>query len=375
MRLDRTDNGLLGRWWWTVDRVTLLALIGLIALGAVMVVAASPPVAHRLGLPPFYFVKRHQLFLVAGLFTMVSVSLLPPVAVRRLAVIGFALSIVLMLLVPFAGTQIKGAHRWLALGPIALQPSEFMKPCFAVVMAWVCSEKHRRAWFPGHQIALGLYGLVVLLLLMQPDFGMTMTVTAMWGIQFFLAGLPMLWVLLLAIGGGVGIFGAYRFFPHVAKRIDGFLDPAAGDNYQVGKSLEAFGNGGIFGRGPGEGTVKSVLPDSHTDFVFSVAGEEFGMLVCLVIVSLFAAVVLRSLMRVWREGDLFVVLAVAGLSAQFGVQAIVNMGVAMSILPAKGMTLPFLSYGGSSVLAIALGMGMLLALTRRRYGVAQQGKS
>lgn len=371
MRLDRTDNSAFGRWWWTVDRLTLIALVTLVALGAVMVAAASPPVAHRLNLPTFYFVKRHQVFLFAGLCVMLAVSLLSPVAVRRLAVVGFAISVGLMALVPFMGAEVKGAHRWIELGGFSLQPSEFMKPCFAVVMAWVCAEKNRRVSFPGNKVAIALYAVVVALLLAQPDFGMTLTVTAMWSIQFFLAGLPFVWVAALGFGGGVGVLGAYHFFPHVAKRINSFLDPSSGDNYQVAKSLEAFGSGGALGRGPGEGQVKQFLPDSHTDFVFSVAGEEFGMIACMLIVALFAFVVLRSITRVWQENDMFVVLSVAGISVLFGVQAVVNMGVAMSLLPAKGMTLPFLSYGGSSVLAIALGMGMLLALTRRRYGAAR----
>ncbi len=368
MRLDRTNNSLLGRWWWTIDRYALGALVILICLGSVLVTAGSPPVAHRLNLPTFYFVHRHQIFLLLALLVMVATSLLPVVAVRRLAVLGFGISMVLMLLVPFIGVETKGAHRWLSIRGFSIQPSEFMKPCFAVVMAWVCAEKYRRVGFPGNKVAIALYALVVLLLLAQPDFGMTLTVTAMWCIQFFMAGLSFAWVLLLGVGGIGLVAGAYHFFPHVARRIDGFLDPTSGDNYQVAKSLEAFENGGVFGRGPGEGEVKRYLPDSHTDFIFSVAGEEFGMLACMIIVSIFAFVVLRALWRVGKENDMFLMLAVTGLAVQFGIQAVINMGVAVNLLPAKGMTLPFLSYGGSSVLAIGLGMGMMLAFTRRRFG-------
>ncbi len=340
----------------------------LIILGSIMVAAASPPVAHRIGLPDFYFVHRHQIFLAMAFFVILSVSLLSPLAVRRLGVLGFGISMALMILVPFIGIETKGAYRWIGVGPISLQPSELMKPCFAIVMAWVSAEGYKRVDFPGKKLAIGLYLAVVLLLVLQPDFGMIVTVSVMWSIQFFIAGLPFFWVFGFGALGLLGMCGAYYFFPHVAKRIDRFLDPESGDNYQVQKSLEAFQNGGIFGRGPGEGKVKQFLPDSHTDFVFSVAGEEFGMIACVLIVSLFAFVVLRSLMRVWKEGDLFVVLAVSGLASQFGIQAAINMGVAVNLLPAKGMTLPFISYGGSSVIAIALGMGMLLALTRRRYG-------
>jgi cell division protein FtsW len=368
MRFDRTNMSLMGRWWWTVDRLNVYALLLLVAVGSILVTAGSPPVARRLDLPAFYFVHRHQVFLLLALLTMFVISLLPVTAVRRLAVVGFCGSMALMLLVPFIGVQTKGAHRWIDVAGISIQPSEFMKPCFAVVTAWVCAERHRRLDFPGYKFAIGLYALVVLLLVVQPDIGMTLTVTGMWSIQLFISGLPFLWVFVMIVLGVAGIFGAYHIFPHVAKRINNFLDPSAGDNYQIGRSLEAFRNGGLLGRGPGEGDVKQLIPDSHTDFIFAVAGEEFGVIVCLLILSLFAFVVLRGLVRVREENDLFVVLAVAGILAQFGIQSVINMGVAVNLFPAKGMTLPFLSYGGSSVVAIALGMGMMLALTRRRYG-------
>jgi len=368
MRLDRTNTGVLGRWWWTVDRLNLFALIVLVGVGLILVMAGSPPVAKRLDLPPFYFVHRHEVFLLLGVCVMLVVSMLPAVAIRRLAVLGFCVSLGLMALVPFFGVQTKGAHRWVDIMGISIQPSEFMKPCFAVVMAWVCAENHRRVAFPGYRIAIGLYLLVAALLLIQPDIGMTLTVTVMWAIQLFLAGLPFVWVFIMVVMGIAGLFGAYHVFPHVAKRINSFLDPSAGDNYQISRSLEAFRNGGLLGRGPGEGEIKQFLPDSHTDFIFAVAGEEFGVIACLIIVGLFAFIVLRGLTRVRHENDLFVVLAVAGVLTQFGIQSIINMGVAVNLFPAKGMTLPFLSYGGSSVVAIALGMGIMLALTRRKYG-------
>lgn len=368
MALDRTNTSLFGRWWWTIDRLNFFALVILMILGSVLVAAGSPPVAKRLDLPGFYFVHRHQAFLLLGFITMILTSMLPMTLIRRIAVMGFVASIALLVVVPFLGEQTKGAHRWITLFGISIQPSEFMKPCFAIVMAWICAENHKRVDFPGYKIAIALYIMVAFLLVIQPDFGMTLTVTAMWGIQLFLAGLPMLLVVVLGFSAIAGIFGAYYFLPHVAKRINNFLDPAEGDNYQISRSLDAFRSGGMFGRGPGEGEVKQTLPDSHTDFIFAVAGEEFGALVCLVILALFAFVVLRGLSRVWKDNDLFSMLAVAGLLTQFGIQSIVNMGVAVNLLPAKGMTLPFLSYGGSSVVAIALGMGMMLALTRRRYG-------
>lgn len=370
MRLDRTNTGVIARWWWSVDRANLFALCVIIALGSVLVQAGSPAVAKRLDLPVFYFVHRHHVFLALGAITMFITSLFPPLLLRRFAVFGLMGSIFLMMLVPFIGEATKGAHRWISIFGLSIQPSEFMKPFFAVVMGWICAESQNRVDFPGYTVAIGLYLLVVALLLVQPDLGMTITVTAMWGIQLFLAGLPMLLVIIMGIMAVSGAIGAYYTFPHVAKRIDSFLDPEAGDSYQVLKSLEAFKNGGLLGQGPGEGKVKLFLPDSHTDFIFAVTGEEFGALVCIIIIALFAFVVLRGFARVWKDSDLFVTLSVAGLLAQFGIQSIINMGVAVNLFPAKGMTLPFISYGGSSVIAIAMGMGMMLALTRKRFGDA-----
>ncbi|MDE3038550.1 MAG: cell division protein FtsW, partial [Pseudomonadota bacterium] len=305
MRFDRTDTSVVGRWWWTVDRLNLSALLLLVAVGSILVAAGSPPVAKRLDLPAFYFVHRQETFLAIGIAVMLAASMLPPVAIRRLAVLGFAASIALMLLVPFIGVQTKGAHRWVNVAGISLQPSEFMKPCFAVVMAWICAENQRCVDFPGYRLAIGMYLLTALLLIIQPDIGMTLTVTVAWAVQLFLAGLPLLWVCIMAGLTALGLLGAYHLFPHVARRIDGFLDPASGDHYQIARSLEAFKSGGWFGRGPGEGEVKQFLPDSHTDFIFSVAGEEFGVIVCLGLISLFAFIVLRSLARIRKENDLF----------------------------------------------------------------------
>lgn len=368
MDLDRTNNGWIGRWWWTIDRYTLIALALLIGIGAILVTAGSPSVAERIGLERFYFVKRQIIFLVLSIGIMFSISLMNEIQVRRLAIIGLFGSLGLMLLLPFIGYEVKGAIRWVYIAGVSVQPSEFLKPCFAVVMAWIFSEGLKSIAFPSYRIAMALYGAVVFLLLIQPDFGMVVTVSVVWMTQFFLAGLPFFWVMLMAVLGAVGIWSAYLMFPHVQKRIDGFLDPSSGDNYQVAKSLEAFQNGGLLGRGPGEGQVKLHLPDSHTDFVFAVAGEEFGAIFCLLIIALFAFVVLRGFLRVWRKRDMFVMLSVVGLLTQFGIQSVINMGVAVNMLPAKGMTLPFLSYGGSSLMAIALGMGMVLAFTRLRYG-------
>lgn len=368
MNFDRRNTSSIGRWWWTVDRPTLFALMALVFLGVFMVVAASPAVAVRIGLPDFYFVTRHEAFLVVAVGAMIIISALTTKDIRRLAALGFAISLLLMLFLPIIGYENKGAVRWIRFAGMSIQPSEFLKPCFAVLVAWVFAERFKTPDFPSYRVATILYGIVVILLIIQPDFGMVVTVTGMFGIQFFLAGMPFLWVFGMMGFGVVGLIAAYEFLPHVTDRIDRFLNPASGDNYQVQKSLEAFQRGGWFGQGPGEGIVKQHIPDSHTDFIFAVAGEEFGVIFCLLVIGVFAFIVLRGYLRLWKEADMFYILAVSGLLAQFGIQAIVNMGVAVNLLPAKGMTLPFLSYGGSSLVAMALGMGMMLALTRKRYG-------
>ena len=368
MNIGRTDTSVLGRWWWTVDRWTLSALVIIAGIGAVLTLAASPPAAERIGLDTFHFARRQFLFLPLALAIMVGVSLLSVRGVRRLSALIFVGAVILMVAVLIFGTEIKGATRWLQLGPISLQPSEFIKPSFAVLSAWMFAEQRLDERFPGYAIATGLFLSVAFLLLMQPDVGMTIVVSAIWGVQFFVAGLPLTWVaVIVAIFLGAGV-GAYFTFDHVQARVDRFIDPAAGDGYQVMQGLEAFRNGGLFGRGPGEGEIKAVLPDAHTDFVFAVAGEEFGLLVCLLIVVLFAFVVLRGFAGILKEENLFIVLAVAGLLVMFGLQAIINMASAIHLMPPKGMTLPFISYGGSSIVALAFTMGMVLALTRIRPG-------
>lgn len=368
LHLDRRNTTMLGRWWWTVDRAAFFAMMALVCIGIFLVAAASPAVAQRIGLSDFYFVTRHQIFLAASVFTLMLVSCLPVSQVRRLALLGLLISVVVMVMLPFIGYENKGAIRWIRFGGMSIQPSEFMKPCFAVVVAWIFAQRFRNASFPSYRMATAMYVVAAFLLIIQPDFGMVVTVTGMFAVQFFLAGMPFLWVIGMIMAGITGIVGAYHAMPHVASRINRFLDPASGDNYQVAKSLEAFKQGGMFGAGPGEGVVKQHIPDSHTDFIFAVAGEEFGLMFCMLIIVLFAFIVVRGLLRLWQEEDMFTVIAVGGLLSQFGIQAIVNMGVAVNLLPAKGMTLPFLSYGGSSLIAVALGMGMMLALTRKRYG-------
>ncbi len=364
--LARTDKSLFGRWWWTVDRWMLMAIVAIAAIGALLTLAASPAVAERIGFDTYHFVRRQFIFLPVSLIIMVLVSLMTPRGIRRLAVACAGFALLGMVATIFVGSEIKGASRWIHLAGFSLQPSEFIKPAFAVIAAWLFAESRTKANIPGNKLATGFAILIAALLLLQPDVGMTAVVAAVWGVEFFLAGLPLLLVAMIAVLFMGGIVGAYFTFGHVQVRIDRFLDPAAGEGYQVTRALEAFRNGGLFGRGPGEGRVKEVLPDAHADFIFAVAGEEFGMIACLVLVALFAFVVLRGFSRVLREDNLFILLAVAGLLVQFGLQVIINIASNLNMIPPKGMTLPFISYGGSSTLALAVGMGMMLALTRTR---------
>ena len=368
MMFARIDQRPVARWWWTVDRWTLGALLLLMGFGAVMSMAASPAVAERLGYAPLYFAERQLMAVPVALAVMFAVSLLPPRTIRRVAFVGFAIAFAMVALTFVIGAEIKGARRWINLPGLSIQPSEFVKPTFAIVAAWLFAEQKEHPGFPGNLISIALFLPLVAMLVKQPDLGMAVVVSAVWFAQFFLAGLRLYWAAAGAVAGVVGLAGAYLSLPHVTSRINRFLDPAAGDSYQVNRSLEAFANGGLWGRGPGEGRVKDVLPDAHADFVFAVAGEEFGLIVCVLIVGVFAFIVLRGLSRLLQEGNLFVLLAATGLLIQFGLQAAINMASAVHLIPTKGMTLPFLSYGGSSMLALAFGMGMMLALTRRRLG-------
>ncbi|HEY1936027.1 MAG TPA: putative peptidoglycan glycosyltransferase FtsW [Acetobacteraceae bacterium] len=362
----RTDNSLLGRWWWTVDRITLGAIGVLIGVGYIMMLAASPSVAVRIGSFRDLFIIKQVFFLAVSGCVVVCVSLLTPRNIKRLAIAGCIIALVLTAATLVIGVDIKGARRWIALPGLAVQPSEFLKPCFAVVTAWLITEARRSPRFPGFPIAFVVFGMIALLLKSQPDVGMLAVITAVFLFQLYIGGMN-----LLLVGAGLGMMGgagfmAFVLFQHVRLRVHAFLHPNAHDAYQVTTALEAFGNGGLFGRGPGEGRIKDVLPDAHADFVFAVAGEEYGMLVCAAILGVFAFIVLRGLLRLVKEQDAFVVLACAGLLAGFGLQAFVNMATTLALIPAKGMTLPFISYGGSSAVAVALGMGMLLSLTRNR---------
>jgi cell division protein FtsW len=334
-------------------------------LGVVLSFAASPAVAERIGLDTFYFAKRQMLFMIPALGAMLAVSFLGHRQVRRLAVIMLALSLLAMVAVLFVGFSAKGAARWLSIGGLSIQPSEFLKPGFVVICAWLLSEHIRKPDIPGNLLAMGLLAVVIALLVAQPDMGQTILILGTWGVMFFLAGMSWFWI--VALGGAAAAGGvlAYLTIDHFAGRINRFMT-GEGDHFQVNMGRDALINGGWFGVGPGEGIDKKMIPDSHADFVFAVAGEEYGLVMCMVIAAIFAFVVLRGLNVALKEHDNFTRFSVAGLVTIFGFQSVINMGVNLQLLPAKGMTLPFISYGGSSLIAMAISMGMVLALSRRR---------
>ena len=368
----RKQTTVLGYWWWTVDRWLVMALMAIMAIGVVVSFSASPAVANKLNLGTFFFVKRHLLILPVAIAVMVGVSLLSVRSIRRCAVIGFAVGIVLLILTLLIGVETKGARRWLMIAGMSLQASEIIKPSLVVLCAWMLAQGHKEKDFPGVWISAALVGVVLVLLMLQPDLGMSVLTAMIWVVQLFIAGIPLIWMAGMLGVGVAALVGAYYMFPHVTKRVDQFMFPETVDVrnelYQVHKSLEAFRQGGVFGRGPGEGKIKTHVPDAQADFVFSVLGEEFGFAFCLLLVALFLFVVVRSLIRSQVNASLFSMLTVAGLAVHFGMQALINMSSALHIIPTKGMTLPFVSYGGSSLIALGMAMGGLLALTRKRHG-------
>ena len=364
--MSRAERSPLADWWWTVDLGLLAGLGCLMVAGLVFLMGGGPPVAERIGLPTFYFLNRQAMYLAPTVLLIIAVSFLSVRHIRRFALVTWLLGVVLCILAGKFGPEIKGAHRWIQFGSFGLQPSEFVKPAFVVVTAWAFSEGANRRDMPGVIFAFMLLPMTIVPLILQPDFGQTMLITMVWCTLFFVAGLHWFWVAGLGFAGIVGVFTAYTFLHHVRERINRFMDPESGDSFQEVWSRESFNSGGWFGTGPGEGVAKRHLPDAHTDFIFSVTGEEFGVLVCLGLVALFAYIVIRGLKLARRTDDTFTRLAITGLTTLFGLQACINMAVNTQLMPAKGMTLPFVSYGGSSLISLALGMGFLVALTRKR---------
>ncbi|MCA0869717.1 putative lipid II flippase FtsW [Seohaeicola saemankumensis] len=364
---ERDGEPILPKWWRTLDKWSMTCVLILFAIGLLLGLAASPPLASRNGFDPFHYVEKQAIFGGAALLAMLLTSMMSPVLVRRLAVLGFLGAFVALALLPFLGTDFgKGAVRWYSLGFASVQPSEFLKPGFVVVAAWMLSASQQINGPPGKLWSFILCVTIVGMLVMQPDFGQACLVLFGWGVMYFVAGAPM--VLLVAMAGVVVLAGtvAYSSSEHFARRIDGFLNPDVDPTTQLGYATNAIREGGLFGVGVGEGQVKWSLPDAHTDFIVAVAAEEYGLVLVLIIIALYASVVVRSLLRLMRERDPFIRLAGTGLACMFGVQAMINMGVAVRLLPAKGMTLPFVSYGGSSLIAGGIAVGMLLAFTRTR---------
>jgi cell division protein FtsW len=363
----RTGDPVLPRWWRTIDKWTMSCILLLFGIGLLLGLASSPPLAARNGLEPFYYVTRQAFFGGVAMIVMLLVSMMSPQLVRRLAIVGFGISFIALLGLPFLGTDFgKGALRWYSLGFASVQPSEFLKPGFVVLAAWLLAAGAELGGPPGKLYSFILTMAIVALLALQPDFGQAALVLFAWGVMYFVAGAPM--VLLVSLAGVVAAAGtfAYSNSEHFARRIDGFMSADVDPRTQLGYATNAIQEGGFFGVGVGEGQVKWSLPDAHTDFIIAVAAEEYGLICVLFIIALYAIIVSRSLMRLMKERDPFIRLAGCGLACAFGVQAMINMGVAVRLLPAKGMTLPFVSYGGSSLIAGGIAVGMLLAFTRTR---------
>ena len=362
----RTNNSAIADWYWTIDRWLLAGFMTLLVFGAFLVAAASPAVARRIGVGSFYFIEHHIVMQLVGFVILISVSLLNPKQIRIMALSVFAGALVLMLATHFVGYEIKGAKRWIRIFGFSLQPSEFLKPAFAVIAAWLFARGALNENIKSWMACILLFGLSLGLLIIQPDLGMSVLLTAVWLMQFFLAGLPLLFVATSIVMAVLGVVGAYYTLDHVKIRMDKFLYGDKEENYQIEQSMAAFRHGGLLGTGPGQGKVKFHLPDAHADTIFAVAGEELGAIASSLIVLLFISIVIRGFIRVLNIKDLFTVIAVGGLLTQFGLQAFIHMASSLHLMPTKGMTLPFLSYGGSSLWGLALGMGIVLALTRRQ---------
>lgn len=356
----------IAEWWWTIDKQLLAALTLLLMVGIVLSFAASPPVAERIGLDAWHFVIRHAMFSAIALVVLVATSMMPHRMARVSAIGVLIVSIILLWLTLRFGVEVKGAKRWVSAFGQTVQPSEFVKPAYAVFGAWLFAESMKQQGMPARTLATAIMLVIVGGLLLQPDIGQTALVLATWAALLFLSGIS--WLIIFALGiAAIGLlFGAYAFFPHFAKRIDTFINPEEGNTYQVDKALSSLLEGGWFGRGPGESLAKKVIPDAHADYVFSAAAGEFGILFCLCLVALIAFIVIRALVRAQQQSSLFARLAASTIAIQFGLQCSINLAVNLSLVPPKGMTLPFVSYGGTSMIAIAFGMGLMLALTRKR---------
>ena len=373
----RNDQSHVAQWFWTVDRGLLSAALALMALGVALSFASSPAaiLADESITDPFHYSWRMMVFSGVGLSIMLTTSLMSPRGVRRIAVLALFGAIVVMMALPFIGDTVKGAARWVNFGPFSLQPSEFAKPGLIVFAAWMFAEAQKGQGVPGVTIAFGFYALTVSLLLIQPDIGQTLLITTTFMAVFFMAGVPFKWMAVLASLGMAGLVSLYFVFGHMRDRLSRFFSPETTDTHQIDSASEAIRAGGLLGRGIGEGVMKRRVPDLHTDFIYSVGAEEFGLILSLIMISLYAFIVIRGMRRAMKLTDPFEQTAAAGLFMLIGLQACINVAVNLNLIPTKGMTLPFISYGGSSMLAMGLTMGFALALTRRRPGAYEPGAS
>jgi cell division protein FtsW len=371
----RNDQSPIAKWFWTVDRGLLAAALTLMSLGVALSFASSPAaiLADQSITDPFHYSWRMMVWASMGLVIMLTTSLLSPRGVRRIAVLALAGAIVTMMALPFIGDEVKGAARWINLGPFSLQPSEFAKPGLIVFAAWMFAEAQKGQGVPGVSIAFGFWALTVGLLLIQPDIGQTLLVTTTFMAVFFMAGVPLKWVAVIAAAGMAGLVSLYFAFGHMRDRLSRFLSPESTDTHQIDRASEAIRAGGLVGRGVGEGVMKRHVPDLHTDFIYSVGAEEFGLMLSLGMIGLYAFIVIRGMKRAMKLNDPYEQTAAAGLFMLIGLQACINIAVNLNLIPTKGMTLPFISYGGSSMLAMGLTMGLALALTRRRPGAYEPG--
>lgn len=366
MSLFRQSRHPLVKWWWEMDRVSVFVLLCIMGMGALAVTTASVAVSKTYGVGPYYFGIRHYLFLLLALGTMLAMTMLRPPGVKRVGLFLLVLAYVGLLLTFVIGVEVKGARRWLEIAGQTIQPTEFLKPGLIITTAWLLAAEGMKQRTRGFLLSIGLMGLVGLPVIMQPNFGMALAMGTVWFAQVFLAGMPLLWLTpLVGLGLCVAVV-SYLLFPHIRDRLDRFLNPDSTDTYQIDQASEAIASGHLFGRGAGEGVVKQTLPDAHTDFIFAVLVEEFGILLGLIVMLLFLTLVIRGFRRVASQDERFVVLAAGGLLTLVSLHVCVNIGVALHLVPTTGMTLPFISYGGSSTFAMALVFGLLLALLRRQ---------
>jgi cell division protein FtsW len=363
--LYKTQSHLIN-WWHSMDQGILYALFCLFCFSILLVTAASPAAAGRIGLGQYFFITRQLMYLSLASIIIISASMLDKKTIRRFSVAGFLISAALLMVVKFYGFEIKGAKRWISIFGISIQPSEFIKPFFLVLSGWILSIKFEDLSFPAVLISSVLYLIVAFLLVIQPDIGMLILTSVSWILQVFISGMPLMIAFIIMLLAAGGAFLAYTFLPHVAHRINTFMISDISNNYQVSKSLLAYEKGGIRGMGPGEGIIKYSLPDSHTDFIFAVAGEEFGSVTCAIISMIFCFIVIKTLIVTIKQDDYYIALASSGIISQFALQAIINISVTLNLIPTKGMTLPFISYGGSSIIAMSINMGIILSFTRKK---------